>query len=159
MGQPASPWGIEGYRRVVDFVYSDHADEHSDDIVAAPGPEAAALGAVNAFQDAWNRRDLAGMDAAFHFPHVRIASGRIHFMDQGSRGDDFFEDFIAQTGWDYSLWDYRRAVQSTNDKVHFAVQFSRYRADGTLIGRYPSMWIVALIDGRWGVQARSSFAP
>jgi len=143
----------------VDFAYSDHADEHSDDIVAAPGPEKAALGAVNAFQDAWNRRDLAGMDAAFHFPHVRIANGRVHVMEQGSRGGDFFEGFIAQTGWDYSLWDYRRAVQSTNDKVHFAVQFSRYRADGTLIGRYPSMWIVALIDGRWGVQARSSFAP
>jgi len=60
---------------------------------------------------------------------------------------------------DCSLWNYRRAVQSTKDKVHFAVQFSRYRADGTLIGRYPSMWIVALIDRRWGVQARSSFAP
>jgi len=159
VGQPASPWGIEGYRRVVDFAYSDHADEHSDDIVAAPGPEAAALGVVNAFQDAWNRRDLTGMDAAFHFPHVRIANGRIRFMDRGSHGDDFFERFIAQTGWDYSLWDYRHSVQSTNDKVHFAVQFSRYRADGTLIGRYPSMWIVALIDGRWGVQARSSFAP
>jgi hypothetical protein len=28
-----------------------------------------------------------------------------------------------------------------------------------VIGHYPSLWIVALIDGRWGVQARSSFAP
>ncbi len=55
--------------------------------------------------------------------------------------------------------DYRRAVQSCGDKVHFAVQFTRYRADGSVIGHYPSMWIVTLRDGRWGVEARSSFAP
>ncbi len=138
----------------------DHADEHSDDIVASPGPERDALAALNGYMDAWNRRDIAGMDAAFHFPHVRIASGRIiHLESPESRVADFFEKFIAATGWHYSLWDYRRAVQSTDSKVHFAVQFSRYRADGSAIGSYPSMWIVAKIDGRWGVQARSSFAP
>ena len=38
--------------------------------------------------------------------------------------------FAAATGWAYSRWDYRRAVQSTVDKVHFAVQFTRYRKDG-----------------------------
>ena len=147
------------YLQVVDFLYRDHAGEHSDDIVAAPGPEQEVLSVINSFQNSWNRRDPDGMDAAFHFPHVRIASGRIHVLEKGWRGEDFFERFIEWTGWGYSLWDYRRAVQSTHDKVHFAVQFSRYRSDGTLIGSYPSMWIVALIDGRWGVQARSSFAP
>ena len=143
--------------------YSDHADEHSDDVVAAPGPERDALVAVNSFQDAWNRRDLIGMDAAFHFPHVRIASGQVHVMEHALSEDitaeAFFERFISLTDWDHSLWDYRRAVQSSDDKVHFAVQFTRYRVDGSVIGTYPSMWIVALIDGRWGVQARSSFAP
>ncbi len=138
----------------------DHDDENSDDIIAAPGPETEALGALNAYLKAWNLRDMDGMDAAFHFPHVRIASGRIHVLEQpASRTDDFFDRFIEQTGWHYSLWDYRRAVQSTDDKVHFAVQFTRYRADDSVIGHYPSMWIVALIDGKWGVQARSSFAP
>ena len=137
-----------------------HADEHSQDIVAAPGAEQAALVPVNAYMDAWNCRDLEGMDAAFHFPHARIASGRITILEQPmARIPGFFDQFIQQTGWHYSLWDYRRAVQSTDDKVHFAVQFTRYRADGTAIGVYPSMWVVALIDGRWGVQARSSFAP
>ena len=138
----------------------DRRNEHSHDIVAAPGPEQEALGALTQFMDAWNARDLEGMDAAFHFPHVRIASGRIHVLENPAvRNDDFFDRFIEQTGWAYSLWDYRRAVQSTDDKVHFAVQFTRYRADDTPIGEYPSMWIVAKIDGRWGVQARSSFAP
>ena len=138
----------------------DHSSEHSRDVIAAPGPEQEALGALDAFMRAWNLRDLAGMDAAFHFPHVRIASGRIHLIEEPAvRRPDFFDRFIEQTGWHYTLWDYRRAVQSSADKVHFAVQFTRYRADGSVIGHYPSLWVVALLDGRWGVQGRSSFAP
>lgn len=138
----------------------DHQNEHSDDVVAAPGPEQEALQAVNAYQNAWNLRDIEGTDAALHFPHLRIASGTIHIMEAaGSMPENFFEQFIENTGWDYSLWDYRRAIQSSEDKVHFAVQFTRYRANGRVIGHYPSLWVVALIDGKWGVQARSSFAP
>ena len=137
----------------------NHSSEHSDDVVAAPGPEREALEKLNDYMNAWNLRDLSGMDAAFHFPHARIASGQIHILDNPvSHSPDFFKHFIKQTGWHYSLWDYRRAVQSTHDKVHFAVQFTRYREDKSVIGIYPSLWIVALINGRWGVQARSSFA-
>ena len=44
------------------------------------------------------------------------------------------------------------------NKVHVAVQFSRWRRDGSLIGRYKSIDIVTNQDGRWGIQARSSFA-
>ena len=137
-----------------------HAEEHSDDIVAVPGPETEALAMVNAYQDGWNLRDIEAMNAAFHFPHVRIASGRIDVMEEPLPNDPkLIERFIEQTGWHYSLWDYRRAIQSTEDKVHFALQFTRYRKDDSVIGHYPSMWVVAKIAGRWGVQARSSFAP
>ena len=33
-----------------------------------------------------------------------------------------------------------------------------YGEDGSLIGRYPSLWIVTCQDGHWGVQGRSSWA-
>lgn len=103
---------------------------------------------------ALNRRDLTAIDATFHFPHVRIASGRIHILETGSsRNPDFFDRFIETIGWDYSLRDYRHAIQSTHEKVHFAVQITRYRADDSIIGHYPSLWVVALIDHKWGVQA------
>lgn len=133
---------------------------HSDDVVAAPGPEREALAAINAYMDAFNARDVAGTDAALHFPHARLASGTLRILEQpGSNPPDFFERFSAATGWAYSCWDYRRAVQSGPDKVHFAVQFTRYRADGSTIGHYPSLWVVTRRGGRWGVEARSSFAP
>ena len=138
----------------------DHAEEHTNDIIAKPGAEQQALAPLLAYQSAWNLRDIDGMNDAFHFPHVRIASGNIRILEKDAAWpEDFFDRFIEATGWHYSLWDYRHAVQSTTDKVHFAVQFTRYRADDTVIGHYPSLWIVALIDGKWAVQARSSFAP
>jgi hypothetical protein len=42
--------------------------------------------------------------------------------------------------------------------VHLKVAFSRWRADGSLIGRFETIYIVTLQDGHWGIQARSSFA-
>ena len=134
--------------------------DDTDDIVAQTSEERSALEAVNAYMQAFNARDVAGTDAALHFPHVRLASGAVHILEApGSLPVDFFERFADSAGWVCSRWDYRRAIQSGRDKVHFAVQFTRYRADGSVIGRYPSMWIVTLRDGRWGVEARSSFAP
>ena len=76
-----------------------------------------------------------------------------------ARSEDFFEKFIDDTGWHCTLWDYRRSVQSTESKVSFAVQFTRYEEDNSAIGVYASLSIVAHLDGRWDVQARSSDAP
>jgi len=38
------------------------------------------------------------------------------------------------------------------------VQFCRYRADGSVLGRYRSIWVVSFLDQRWAAQLRSSFA-
>ena len=134
--------------------------DDSADVIAETPEAAAALEAVNAYMRAFNARDRSGTDAALHFPHVRLASGTVRVLEApGFQPPDFFERFSDATGWACSRWDYRRAIQTSANKVHFAVQFTRYRADGSVIGRYPSMWIVTLREGRWGVQARSSFAP
>ena len=42
--------------------------------------------------------------------------------------------------------------------MHLDVQFTRYRADNSVIGSFRSLWIVTKADGRWAVAARSSFA-
>ncbi|MFN4089524.1 MAG: hypothetical protein ACK4QW_10855 [Alphaproteobacteria bacterium] len=119
---------------------------------------AAAMAALDAFMAALNRGDEAGVNDAFNFPHVRIASGRVAIFER--RGDYRLDTFRARAGegWHHSAWDERTVVQSGPDKVHFAVVFSRYAADGRRLGRFPSVWIVTCVDGHWGVQARSSFA-
>ena len=121
-------------------------------------PEAAALAALDAFMAALNRGDEAALNGTLHFPHVRIASGRVTVWD--TAGSYRIADFLGRAGegWHASRWDERTVVHAGPDKVHLAVQFSRGRADGSLIGRYRSIYIVTLVDGRWGIQARSSFA-
>jgi hypothetical protein len=42
--------------------------------------------------------------------------------------------------------------------VHLGVQFTRYRADNSTIGRYRLLYIVTKRDGVWAIAARSSFA-
>ena len=44
-------------------------------------------------------------------------------------------------------------------QVHFDTRFTRYRKDGSVIGGFNSIYVVTCEDGRWGVKARSSYAP
>ena len=46
-------------------------------------------------------------------------------------------------------------IDAGPEKVHFRVQFSRYRADGTPIGRYKSLYIVTFKDVEQKVFARA----
>jgi len=39
--------------------------------------------------------------------------------------------------------------------VHVAVDFTRYREDGSAIGRYFSLYVVTCQDGHWGIQVGS----
>ena len=66
---------------------------------------------------------------------------------------------VDADGWAKSTWDKRDVIHAGADKVHFDTQFSRYRADGSQIAAYLSIYIVTLVEGQWGIQARSSFAP
>ena len=40
-----------------------------------------------------------------------------------------------------------------------ALSYTRLRADHSVIGTYDSLYILTKVDGRWGIQARSSFGP
>jgi hypothetical protein len=118
----------------------------------------AAIALLDRFMDALNARDQAALATTLHFPHHRLAGGRWTVWEQP--GDYTIEGFVARAGegWARSGWDFRRVVAAGPAKVHLDVQFTRYRADGSVIGRFRSLWIVACLDGVWGVQGRSSFA-
>lgn len=125
-------------------------------------PDAAAVEAVMAvldrFMAALNARDQKALAATLHFPHHRLAGGRWTVWE---RPEDYtIEAFVARAGdgWTRSGWDFRRVVAAGPEKAHMDVQFSRYRADGSVIGSFRSLWIVTRLGGVWGVQGRSSFA-
>ena len=61
-------------------------------------------------------------------------------------------------GWARTAWDYVEPIDVGLGKVHFRVQFTRYRGDGSAIGSYKSLYIVTFKNNRWAIQGRSSWA-
>src|SRR5262245_28969918 len=106
---------------------------------------------------ALNAGDPVALAPTLHFPHYRLANGRLQVWEGV---DTYLTDFRARAGndWHHSVWDFHDPIAAGPDKVHFDVQFSRYRADGSLLGRYRAIWVVSYVDGRWAAQLRSSFA-
>lgn len=119
---------------------------------------APAFEVTDRFMETFNARDMAGWEATYHFPHVRIASGTVTILPSAGTRSDTFER-LAATGWDHSAWISREVVQCGPDKAHLATVFARYRADGSELSRFDSLYIVELKNGHWGITGRSSFAP
>lgn len=120
---------------------------------------------MDGFMTAFNAEDNAALcEQWFHFPHVRFHSGQVTVFPTAA---DFLASRAAQirtarteqwTGWARTAWDYVEKVDADAGKVHFRVQFTRFRADGSPIRSYKSLYIVTFKDGRWGIQGRSSWA-
>jgi hypothetical protein len=117
-----------------------------------------ALGALDDYMAALNQGDEAGVNAACNFPHVRLAGGKVVVWQK--HGDYKLADFLARAGdgWAESKWDERTPIHVGDKKVHLKVRFSRWRRDGSLLGRFETIYIVTNQDGHWGIQARSSSA-
>lgn len=121
---------------------------------------AAARTVMDGFMEAFNAEDADALRTRwFHFPHVRFHSGKVSVME---RPEDLFLWVWEREGqareWARTAWDYVEPIDAGPDKVHFRVQFTRYRPDGSPIGSYKSLYIVTRKDGRWGIEGRSSWA-
>jgi hypothetical protein len=122
-----------------------------------PAAVAAAMAVLEEHLRALNARDETALVATLHFPHYRLTGGRMKVWE---RPDNYLADFYARAGadWHHSTWDFRNVISAGPDKVHLDVQFTRYRADGSVIGRFRSLWVVSRLGGRWAAHVRSSFA-
>ncbi|WP_304167700.1 hypothetical protein [Phenylobacterium aquaticum] len=117
-----------------------------------------AMACLDAFMTAFNARDVPAWEKTFNFPSIRLASGTLAIIEPGYHKPDMF-DRGALSEWDHSAWERRAVIHAGPDKVHFDTRFSRYRADGSVIGGFDSIYVVTLEAGHWGVKARSSYAP
>ena len=120
----------------------------------------AARAAMDGFMAAFNAEDADALRSTwFHFPHVRFHSGTVTVMQTPADYSNLVWTRLGQsTGWARTAWDYVEPIDVGPNKVHFRVQFTRYRTDGSAIGAYKSLYIVTFKDGRWAIQGRSSWA-
>jgi len=121
-------------------------------------PLKSALACLDDYMAGLNSGDEAAVNASCHFPHVRLAGGKVGVWQNS--GDYKLADFRSRAGdgWHHSTWDERTPIHVGENKVHLKVKFSRWRKDGSLIGTFETIYIVTRLDGKWGIQARSSFA-
>lgn len=124
-----------------------------------PDIESEVMRLLDDYMSAWNRKDLAAWERTFHFPHYRLAGGKMTVLDRPGLQDATKVWASAGSDWHHSRWDRRRIIHSSADKVHVDTKFTRCRADGSVIGSFESLYIVTKEDERWGVRMRSSFAP
>ena len=127
-------------------------------------PESArqAVAAIEDFMAALNARDDAALYDLLHLPHVRVSgAGVAIWHDRAELEATYLRDFYARAGpdWHHTILDSTEVLHSSEHKVHVLIQFTRCDAAGAAIATYRSLWIMTGMDGHWGAQARSSFAP
>jgi hypothetical protein len=134
---------------------------------------AAAMATADEFLATFNALDAAGHAATLGYPHVRLASGTVRIWETIEEATEQMRVNMSlireRLGWDHSEWDHKRLIHAGPGpsgrlsggfgKVHLDVQFTRYRADGSVIGVYPAVYVVVDDGSRWVIQCRSSYAP
>ncbi|GHU00245.1 hypothetical protein FACS1894154_08960 [Betaproteobacteria bacterium] len=114
---------------------------------------------LDEFMAAFNARDARRWAETLHYPHVRLAGDQVTvWRDSADYADSNDIQRLGDTGWHHSQWDWRHPVQLAEDKLHFAVQFTRYNADHQSLGSHQALYVLTRQQGKWGVQARSSYA-
>ena len=105
----------------------------------------AAMAILVVFMRSLNASDEAGVNQSFSFPHVRFTGGGDEDFSETRRlSPSYFRERTEADGWHRSDWDRREVIHAGPNKVHLDRQFSRYRADGSVIGSYTSIYICDL---------------
>ena len=121
------------------------------------------MATADEFLATFNALDAEGHAATLAYPHVRLASGTVRIWETIEEATEQMRVNMAlirdRLGWDHSEWDHKNLIHAGDGKVHLDVQFTRYRADGSVIGVYPAVYVVVDTGTRWAIQCRSSFAP
>lgn len=124
-----------------------------------PDESRAALQVVEDYIASFNTRDIKKFEATMHYPHVRLADGKVKLWETPPGQQEIFGALEKSIGWDHTRLEEKKVIQCGPDKVHVAVKVSRRRKDGTPIQTFQSLYLVTKQGGRWGIQIRSSYAP
>jgi hypothetical protein len=120
------------------------------------------LRVTDAFMASFNAQDWPAHFDTYNFPHIRIAGTEVKVWNSRAEIDAGHAEYgrgRIEHGWARSAWDAREVIHASKDKVHLAVQFTRYDRDGGKLATYQAIYVITCVSGRWGVQARSSYAP
>lgn len=130
-------------------------DAGSKNVPASSQAVAEAMACLDRFTHAFNACDAAAMDAELHFPHVMLAASEVRVWNHpGQHPADLFST-LRKIGWDETRYESRHPLLATSDKVHFLVTYTRRRSDASILSEHTNLWIVSVVNGKWGISCRS----
>ena len=108
---------------------------------------------------AFNAQDVEAIRRHLHFPFSWIINTRVRPVAKASDFESPTQTLIETEGWHHSAFDYIEPVQVWENKVHFKLAYSRFKADGTRYMTHEALWIVTKVEGRWGICLMSLHIP
>ena len=121
-----------------------------------------AINAYEKFIAALNAGDNRAMFEVMHVPHIRISgNGVVIYETKEKLKREYLNGFVSRAGetWHHTETNWVQALHSSNDKVHLYLKWTRYDQDGNSLATHCALWIMTKLNGQWGAQCRSSFAP
>ena len=113
------------------------------------------------WNNAWNTGNVEKQIREMHFPNVRLdGENRFEMLETA---DEFWAQQASITArleeekWHQTSTLSIHATQAGPEKVNLVIRQSRQHDDGIEYHGFNTLWIFTKIDGRWGVQFRSSF--
>jgi len=136
-------WGIQA-RFSAGEPYETEADRRR--------AEAAALGAVDRYLNAFYRRESSDWASTLCYPFVNVRVGgldEIKGPEDVSRFDRSRIDTQFKEG--RMTWKFLRVIQSGSDGVNVVAELSRRNPSGQLLLSLSSLYLVTNLQGKWGV--------
>jgi hypothetical protein len=124
------------------------------DAAVAARNGAAAIATIDEYLRAWNSHDPAALSKAIHYPHVNITDGEVEVWSTA-------EALLAgpepgrQRTWYRLRVDGAKVAQVTANGVNVTLTVNRLARDGRVLSSREALFLVALRDGVWKLQARS----
>ena len=126
--------------------------------VAPPDVETAVFRVLDELDNAFDRKDPAGWERTFNFPHYLLVGDELRVFDKPGQTTPEQMRVNVPPGWDHGGPIKREIVQASPGKVHVLIRVARYRADGSVIDSFDTLYVLTNSSGRWGVKLRSTFA-
>ena len=102
------------------------------------------------FLDDFNSGDPELFKSHFHFPHTKISTPNIEWIDDSKESLIDYEK-LRQTGWVESISNEIEVMYATKDKGLVRLNFSRIDKDGNVILTTDSIYTLTKIEGKWGI--------
>ena len=90
--------------------------------------ERAGMAALDEFMETFNSGSPLRWAQSLHYPHMRLGGLAVQIWNtpEDYARDNDVSRLREASGWGYTKWDRRKMIQADEDKIHMAVQFSRY---------------------------------